>query len=689
MTSKPSHTSFAIVAIIAIVALVGFIGIIGTSQGNFFTQNLYGGAVGVPAVSLFTNGDFEAGNGADATSWEEEYECNDRYGCWYRELINGNWWWKASVPANNGWAVPLNQKVILQAATKYTLEFNYECVTATAPNTNSWHMRFRDESKPCCYDAFTNKGTATLADGSTITKPMSRFSCAAGEKGKFSGTFTTPENFNPADIWFWWWAIANAGAPQEILIDDLEVCEGTCESVVVEPTGSLSANPNPCVINPDVNQCASLISWESNDVREPKVQVRIETYTGEEKIFRCWNANTPGSGMTGKWIPPQGRIFRLYTANDCTLGSTGKLLDEMIVETVQPIRGVFFNPEVYKDDGSGFGNAWLRWYHLPVVQEQVKEELRQLKAKTDMNLVVISGSSFLRFAWPEPTSRELDNTANFIKDANAEGFKTSIGIGHPFIVPEEARISGIQKELVCGHKKGETVNGFLLFWDVPPCPETEAELLSASKNWFTAVIQGLESRGATEGLAYYSIYGHYGMPFAAEMNMFGDSDPYLDEAQRFVNKMFPYLVSITDVPIAAQLQPSGHFTWQDDSAIDYSFIDNFFDVVNIDIVDHIDITSSPKVDPKEILQRIGEENAYKVILSDFKPGFFMENGWTQAEVIAQQTSLAKEYNLGGWWYWVYRDFQNGPPSHIGLRERRATKTTVDGIWKEEAVLALK
>jgi hypothetical protein len=284
--------------------------------------------------------------------------------------------------------------------------------------------------------------------------------------------------------------------------------------------------------------------------------------------------------------------------------------------------------------------------------------------------------------------QQLDNHAQFIKDANDAGFKIIIGIGHPFIVPEEARITGIQKELVCGHNEGETVNGFLLFWNVTPCPETEEQLLAASKAWFAAVIQGLESRGAAEGIAYYSIYGHYGIPFAAEMNMFDDSDPYLDEAKRFVNAMFPYLTSITDVPIAAQLQPTGQFTWQDDSAIDYSFLDNFFDVVDVDTIGHIDITSSPKVNPEEILQRIGEENAHKVILSDFKPGFFMEDGWTQAEVIAQQTGLAKEYNLGGWWYWVYRDFQKGPPQHIGLRERRDTNTTVDGAWKEDAVQAL-
>ena len=51
---------------------------------------------------------------------------------------------------------------------------------------------------------------------------------------------------------------------------------------------------------------------------------------------------------------------------------------------------------------------------------------------------------------------------------------------------------------------------------------------------------------------------------------------------------------------------------------------------------------------EKIIEKIGAANAHKVVYSDFKPGFFFDDGWTQASVIEYMINEAKELRMNLW-----------------------------------------
>ncbi|MBR9677759.1 MAG: DUF2341 domain-containing protein [Nanoarchaeota archaeon] len=170
----------------------------------------------------FENSGFESGSGSDAYDWVEDTDCTGDL-CFYRTntgSISGYSWY-AKAPAAAWNQVMYQQTSFLNSpSTVYVLEFDYNCVTATASNGYGWHMRFRDLNGGG--DAKTTTGTAYLSDGTSETKSMDNFVCAVGEVGRFVGYFTTPSAAGQDQYWRVW-DHTTADATQEIMFDNFRV----------------------------------------------------------------------------------------------------------------------------------------------------------------------------------------------------------------------------------------------------------------------------------------------------------------------------------------------------------------------------------------------------------------------------------------------------------------------------------
>jgi len=369
------------------------------------------------------------------------------------------------------------------------------------------------------------------------------------------------------------------------------------------------------------------------------------------------------------------------------LRDIGVALETATVETPpverDPVKGMFFNPETYTQSGASPGNRWIFHYFTPGIREQAKAEMRAIKQKTGATHLVIPATAFSQFSWPTPTTDEIDKMAAVINDANAEGFKVILGMGHPYIVPKSHLQPSAGLNPVCGHTTGQVVNGYTLFWDIPDCPENNIAL---SKEWYRVAITGIEQRlNDKQGIAYIQLSGHMGVPFYTEMNMFHDGDPYLSDAQAYVGAMVPYLHSITKIPIGALLLSTNL-----DPAVENhpeQFLPNVFEAVPLEQWDYLDITWSPHVRMEDIIgmDHVLASASQKIVLSDGKPHIM--TSMTQAQVIKRQVDVAQQYHLGGFWYWTYKDSPNNP-EFIGLRQYGFAGAAAGG-WKQDAVNAFR
>jgi len=122
-----------------------------------------------------------------------------------------------------------------------------------------------------------------------------------------SGSFQTP-------------AWTNEGG----LIYLLKAPDGTTLAQVltkgIRPTGTLSANPNPCTIpwNDTTNACPTTISWNAQNT--PGVSIKIGTTDAD---LHLWTSQGPsGSLATDKWVEqaPKGLLVVLYARNGDTIG---------------------------------------------------------------------------------------------------------------------------------------------------------------------------------------------------------------------------------------------------------------------------------------------------------------------------------------------------------------------------------
>ncbi len=75
-------------------------------------------------------------------------------------------------------------------------------------------------------------------------------------------------------------------------------------------TGTLTADPNPCVIAADSKRCSTTISWSTTDVAAPYVKI-----LADDAFFACAQANVPGQKVSttiGEYS-----AFALYSATSC------------------------------------------------------------------------------------------------------------------------------------------------------------------------------------------------------------------------------------------------------------------------------------------------------------------------------------------------------------------------------------
>ncbi|MBI4210525.1 MAG: class III signal peptide-containing protein [Candidatus Diapherotrites archaeon] len=183
---------------------------------------------GANLSGLILNGFFEQGSGTGATDWPSDTTCGDL--CFYRRndpgysIPGAGYSWYMFSPAGSGWDNTMQQRVsgINQPSKTFNLEFKYLCRTATSPNGLGWIMRFRDHARPCCEDVYSTSGIATKSDGSTETKSMTNFLCAANESGTFRVTLTTLANAG-SDYYWDLWAYSGHSSNQELIVDNFKV----------------------------------------------------------------------------------------------------------------------------------------------------------------------------------------------------------------------------------------------------------------------------------------------------------------------------------------------------------------------------------------------------------------------------------------------------------------------------------
>jgi hypothetical protein len=93
-----------------------------------------------------------------------------------------------------------------------------------------------------------------------------------------------------------------------------------------EPSGTISASPNPCEIEPGRKMCTTYLTWSSQGVRHARVYAVTEGSRGrEEKEFSgshtCDRCKAP-------WIEKTTYTFTLY---DYSTGNRGRTLASVIV----------------------------------------------------------------------------------------------------------------------------------------------------------------------------------------------------------------------------------------------------------------------------------------------------------------------------------------------------------------------
>lgn len=171
----------------------------------------------------FTNGEFEQGNETNIYNWTIATICGTAP-CAQRINTGNNinaYSLDIKAVANNAWSELVRTKAseLNSPSTIYTLEFDFNCITATT--SNGWHMFFRDANHTCCVDV-ANDGTTQYTDGTKAIKNMKAFTCSAGEKGHYTATFTTPTQKN-TDYYWYIYAWINTTNNQEIVMDNFRL----------------------------------------------------------------------------------------------------------------------------------------------------------------------------------------------------------------------------------------------------------------------------------------------------------------------------------------------------------------------------------------------------------------------------------------------------------------------------------
>ena len=242
------------------------------------------------------------------------------------------------------------------------------------------------------------------------------------------------------------------------------------------------------------------------------------------------------------------------------------------------------------------------------------------------------------------------------------------------------------------------VNNVTLNWDIPECPQTTEELLNLSKAWYGQIVESLEQNVVdSRTIAYISLTGHPGYQWAMVMDIFGDDSIYLAEAQTYVAAMVSYLRETT-IPIGIYVTPSG---WQPDRDLNFDSLDNLLAAVGMNQLDYLEISSSPSVatNVDEIIKRVGScpddqpgcasawLNSRKIVLCDFHTWHYRDTPHSQEDIFRDHLLLVSEGQLGGWWYWQYRDGVRNTGlranGHFDRIDEGWKNALIDEIWNNQ------
>lgn len=310
------------------------------------------------------------------------------------------------------------------------------------------------------------------------------------------------------------------------------------------------------------------------------------------------------------------------------------------------IRGVRFNPEVpvVFDD-------WLQAY--PAYRSYVVGEMRALRegapSITHLVVTLVSGR---HFAYPNPEPERIANLGAFLADAGAFGFKVIPLIATPCTLPQSFATAAGPPTHVGGHFAGEVVNGWTLFWDVPPCPDG-CQITSAA--WAATILRGVTTYHSR--IEHVEIGGNHSIPFATEAGPFW-SDAYKVKVGDYVRTVanalgdeFPALRVGCSIVAFQGLTNQVQFAASPQGApgldIYSASCDLFADV------------------PELSASVLG---ASKLVVADFG---FRENLAQPWEVAQWLIAQARRWGAAGWWIWEYRDTGQG-----GLRHSTAN----GGAW---------
>jgi len=93
-----------------------------------------------------------------------------------------------------------------------------------------------------------------------------------------------------------------------------------------EASGTIAANPNPCVIERHQKMCTSSLTWSTQNVRHARVYVVSEGSRGREKSQ--FSGSRSCESCKAPWIERRPYTFTLY---DYSRGDRGRALSTVTV----------------------------------------------------------------------------------------------------------------------------------------------------------------------------------------------------------------------------------------------------------------------------------------------------------------------------------------------------------------------
>jgi hypothetical protein len=93
-----------------------------------------------------------------------------------------------------------------------------------------------------------------------------------------------------------------------------------------EPSGTISASPNPCTIEPGQKDCTTYLTWSTEGVRHARVYVVTEGSKGREETQ--FNGGRACEKCKAPWIMDHPYTFTLY---DYSTGNRGRALGSVTV----------------------------------------------------------------------------------------------------------------------------------------------------------------------------------------------------------------------------------------------------------------------------------------------------------------------------------------------------------------------